>query len=199
MRLRLCCALALAAAGCSPGERRTAPRPRPEAAPAAPAEALAAPVSAAATLPVDTQRGTITVVGSMPATQVVLRPRDGGAAVLLAGPELAQLKRLAGAEVWVAGKMLAQERGTEGERPPPAGSRRLEVHSFAVRAVEGAAAFDGILLEDGAGLALLLADGRKLPLAHAPATLRDWLGARIWVAAPANLGSGAFGLIRPRP
>lgn len=73
----------------------------------------------------DTLRGTIAVVGSEPATLVVLRPVGGGGEIALHGDPTRDLRRLSGLEVWVEGR-----RSPSGARPgvaPGAGSRSFTV------------------------------------------------------------------------
>ncbi|HVG45797.1 MAG TPA: hypothetical protein VM890_13745 [Longimicrobium sp.] len=129
----------------------------------------------------DTLRGTIEVVGSEPATSVALL-LDGGARAVRLDGERPLLDRLAGLEVAVWGS------------PVRAGVFRVE--RVAVRASGGVAAVDGVLAREGAGWVLATEDGRRLPIARLPETLRGMAGARIWLAGPLDRPPNSSGVIR---
>lgn len=130
----------------------------------------------------DTLRGKPAVVGSMPFTQVVLRPAAGGA-VTITGPLAREIGRASGADVWV--------RGTRNERG-------FEASDYRVRTVDGVAALDGVLVVDGENTYLRLADGSRRALRAAPAALRAEAGARVWVTGGLDQPVAAFGILRPR-
>jgi hypothetical protein len=138
-----------------------------------------APVSA----PTDTLRGMVAVTGAEPVTQVVLR-LGTGASVRLVGEQAAGLDRLSGAEVWI-----------EGQQDP--GNGAVTVGRYAVRSVDGAAVIDGTLVQEGAGLALLLAGGARHKIASPPPALRNHVGARVWISGPPGAPPTAFGVILP--
>lgn len=131
--------------------------------------------------PQDTLRGTIQVVGSEPATWVVLQ-RPGQRAVTLLGrrEELAQVAEL---EVVV--------RGT-------AAGDRFHVQAFRVRAAHGVPAVDGVLERADGGAVLVTADGQRLLVRHLPEALRDQFGSRLWIAGPLDRPPDTFGVIRSR-
>ena len=97
------------------------------------------------------------------------------------------LAGLAGAEVWVAGA----QRNT-AERVTI-----FEPTEFAVRAVDGVGAADGVLTSHGGALSLTLATGTFLPLRSAPDALRAHTGKRVWVTL-ANGDVQSFGVIPDR-
>jgi hypothetical protein len=115
----------------------------------------------------DTLRGLIAVVGSAPMTQVVVTP-PGGGQVALNGMAAGELGALGGAEVMV-----------RGVRTSP---RELVVADYAVRAVDGVAATDGMLIATGDGLVLQARDGTRRTVRNAPAELRALVGTRVWIA-----------------
>jgi hypothetical protein len=133
----------------------------------------------------DSLRGRVAVVGSEPATSAALT-MDGGPGVTLAGLSRAAAERLAGLEVVVWGA---------AEEP-----RSFRVSRFAVRAANGVAAVDGVLLRESGRDLLLTADGRRLAVPHLPAALAGRTGARIWLAGPLDRSPDSFGVIEePRP
>lgn len=111
----------------------------------------------------DSVRGVLTLIGTEPAKQVVLKA--GEQTIALSGMATTGLSKLAGAEVVVHGVQVTP--------------RDVVVNDYVVRAAHGAPAFDGTLEEGGT---LRLTDGsgsRRVPL---PAELRGITGARVWVA-----------------
>jgi hypothetical protein len=128
-------------------------------------------------------RGIVAVVGSEPMTRVVLRD-SAGRAITMSGSEARMIGRLSGLEVWAAGARSGQT---------------LTVTRFLVRAVDRAPAEDGDLVERGAALALLRADGTDVKLVDVPTALRAHLGDRVWVTLSENGGVQSFGVIEDRP
>ncbi|HEY0023808.1 MAG TPA: hypothetical protein VGB24_12890 [Longimicrobium sp.] len=128
----------------------------------------------------DSLRGTVDVVGSEPATWVVLRV-DGGTRDVALDGDAGVLRRLTGLEVTVWG-----ERAAGG---------RFAVARVAVRSASGVTAVDGILAREGEGFALVTEDGRRLPIARLPETLRSAVGARVWLAGPLDRAPDSFGVI----
>jgi hypothetical protein len=129
----------------------------------------------------DSLRGTIEVVGSEPGTSIALLMDGGSRAVTLEG-ERPLLDRLSGLEVAVWGSLVR------------AGVFRVE--RLAVRASGGVAAEDGVLARAGDGWVLVTGDGRRLPIARLPETLRGMEGARVWIAGPLDRAPDSFGVIR---
>lgn len=122
----------------------------------------------------------VDIVGAEPGTWVVLRLDGGSRDMTLLGDDVL-LRRLAGLEVAVWGAV---------ERP---GSFR--VTRLAVRSADGVPAVDGILTRVGEGFALVMADGRRLPIARLPDALRSSVGARVWLAGPLDRAPDSFGVI----
>jgi hypothetical protein len=151
-----------------------------------PAEQAAAP---------DTLRGLVAVVGAEPGSWVVLRPATGGPEITLQGDPVRELRRLSGVEVQVEGQAGAGGGAVAG--PPGASAgRSFTVQRFAVLAVDGIPAVDGVLeIEDDVAY-LILTGGDRIRIAHLPAALRDQSGARVWLAGPLEGEIQAFGVIR---
>jgi hypothetical protein len=126
----------------------------------------------------DTLRGTVEIVGSEPMTGIVLQT-GAGTPNLCGAREL--LRRVAGLEVAVWGARNAQG--------------QFCVDRFAVRSANGVPAVDGILAREGQGFALVMADGRRLPIARLPDALRSSVGARVWLAGPLDRAPDSFGVI----
>lgn len=153
----------------------------PAAAPSKPSTAPSTPAREG-TASSDTLRGKPAVVGSMPFTQVVLRPAAGGA-VTITGPLAKEIGRASGADLWVRGARDA---------------RGFEASEYRVRTVDGVAALDGVLVVEGENTYLRLADGSRRALRAAPAALRAEAGARVWVTGGLDQPVAAFGILRPR-
>jgi hypothetical protein len=124
-------------------------------------------------------RGTVLIVGSEPGTSLSLQAPDGGT-VGLVGEEIV-LRQLSGLEVMV-----------RGTADPP---RTFQVAAAIVRGHAGVPAVDGILARNGAGWALLTADGVRIPIARLPQSLEGREGARVWMAGPLDRPPDAFGII----
>jgi hypothetical protein len=129
----------------------------------------------------DSIRGTIRVTGSSPFAVPTIRPREGGRALTLTGPDTAMLKRVAGLEVVVRGTP-----GTKGD---------YRVSSFVVRAANDAPATDGVVTRDGNALLLVTSEGGRVTLGNPPAELRDLVGARVWISGPLDTGPNTYGVI----
>lgn len=171
--------------GGSPGEE--AP---PDTLAAAEGAATGAPEETAAA-GADTLRGTIAVVGSLPAPMVTLRRSAGAPSVLLRGDATESLAGLDGIEVEVRGIL-----GAPSALPGPT----LEVESFRVRAVEGRPAVDGIVEgTPGGGLRLRVPGGEAIPLEDPPGGIADRIGARVWAVGPPGGPVEAYGVIAGEP
>lgn len=133
----------------------------------------------------DTLRGTVAVVGADPGSLVTLRLQDPDAEVFLQGAELPALKRVQGAEVWIAGRKT--------------GEQSFLVVAFEVRSVDGVATVDGILTGIPGDLVLLTSDGRRLGVRQPGPELPNHTGARVWIAGPLEEAPVAWGIIRPAP
>ena len=126
-------------------------------------------------------RGTITVVGNAPVTQVQLRAASGGNRTLT-GPELPSLRRIAGLEVALSGY------------PSPAGE--IMVRDFTVLSADGQPALDGVLEHEGNTLYLRTAS-RRVRLGNPPADFHSLVGARVWLTGSPERGPNSFGIITP--
>ena len=111
----------------------------------------------------DTVRGVLTMIGTEPARQVVLK--RGEQLIALSGMATTGLSRLAGTEIVVRGVQVTP--------------RDVVVNDYVVRAAQGTPAFDGTLDENGA---LRLTDGSGTKRVPLPADLRGLTGTRVWVA-----------------
>lgn len=130
----------------------------------------------------DTVRGIVAEVGSVPVTSIVVRPA-GGRSVTIIGNLAREIGRAAGADVWVSG------------RRTPAG---LEADRYAVRTVDGESAIDGTLARDGDRLVLVTPTGR-LPIARPPAALQGMIGARVWLVGALDGSITSYGVLRDAP
>jgi hypothetical protein len=126
-------------------------------------------------------RGTISVVGNAPVTQVQLRAASGGNRTLT-GPELPSLRRIAGLEVALSGS------------PSPGGE--FMVRDFTVLSADGQPALDGVLEHEGNTLYLRTAS-RRVPLGNPPADFHSLVGARVWLTGSPERGPNTFGIITP--
>jgi hypothetical protein len=89
--------------------------------------------------------------------------------------------------------------GKRTDAPPPmlpGASCSFATARFAVRAVEGVPAVDGILRADGASFALEGPSGERLALREVPAALRAQVGARIFWAGPLDRAPAAYGVLQ---
>lgn len=136
----------------------------------------------AATAARDTVRGVIAVVGSEPAVMVALRPAGGGPELFLEGDAVRALRRLSGVEVWAEGQGVPER-------------RRFTVRRFAVRAVEGTPAVDGVLVAEEGGLFLVPRDGERVRIPDPPPALRARTGAWVWIAGRRAGDVEAYGII----
>jgi hypothetical protein len=132
----------------------------------------------------DSARGIVAVVGTSFDSRVVLRPPRGGRSVTLIGPMSRDVGRLSGADVWASGN-----RDDHGQ---------LRVSRFSVRSVDGNAALDGTLITRGERLFLVTRDGGQHALVNAPASLKDHVGARVWVTGATGSGPIVYGVIEER-
>ena len=129
----------------------------------------------------DSVRGIVTILGSEPARQVVLRV-DGNN-IALSGMATSGLARLAGTEVMVRGVKITP--------------RDIVVSDYVVRASDGVPAWDGTL-DEGGGLRLTDGSGRKR-LRSVPGALRGMAGTRVWVAFKnGSTTADSYGIIGKR-
>ncbi|HEU0053881.1 MAG TPA: hypothetical protein VFQ39_11925 [Longimicrobium sp.] len=124
--------------------------------------------------------GVVSVVGSAPMNvRVQVRP-DAGPPVYLAGPLLAEVRRLGGARVEVRGR-----RAAGGE---------LEVADYDVVSVDGRPVRQGTVerAPDG-GLQLRLKSGETVRLQGGTQQLRP--GQKVWVQGPGSVTVQTYGII----
>lgn len=130
--------------------------------------------------------GVVQQSGSGIEPTVVLQ-QAGGAPVRLAGDQLPELARLAGATVRVDGTWSGAHGGA------------LDVIEYELLSIEGAVPVVGVLEERGGGL--WLRGTGSVQLLAPPAELRDHVGARIWVvgeSADGGLRLQSYGVIAER-
>ena len=132
----------------------------------------------------DSVRGVITLLGTAPAVQAVLKVADDADPVTLSGMATSGMQRLAGAEVVVRGVRVSP--------------RDIVVAEYIVRGMKGVPAYDGVLLASDDGYALELSDGTgRKRLASVPGALRGMSGVRVWLAIPSGSSTPqSYGLIR---
>jgi hypothetical protein len=129
-------------------------------------------------------RGKVVITGTEPATSVRLVMNEGN--VELVGSLEPELRRLAAAGLIVRGSL-------QGRHPV----RRLEVKSYEVTDIDGAAPSVGVLqLRDDK---LWLAGSDTLQLVEAPETLQTKEGAKVWIVGRRSSGTlevQSYGIIR---
>lgn len=154
----------------------------------APAAPLAAGPAA-----VDSVRGTVQRAGSDPRAQWVVEASGGMVCVLSAGADV-PLDALDGLEAALWGAR------TDGAATMVPGAQcMLAVTRFAVRAVHGIGAVDGVLRADGASFVLERASGARDALRDVPPRLSAQVGARIFWAGPLDRAPQAYGVLVPAP
>jgi hypothetical protein len=127
----------------------------------------------------DTLGGRVSEMGADPTTWIALVPA-GGRAVRLGG-NIAPLRNLTGAEIWVSGF---------GEHDS------FQVSRFEVRKVSGRDVDDGIvLLVEPDRLALRMRSGATRAIPNAPPALRALADARVWITRPVADQAPSYGLI----
>lgn len=137
---------------------------------------------AAAPAPGDTTVvGTVRVVGSLPVNvRVVVQPAGGGSATV-AGPLTEEIRRLAGAEVAVAGRWEGGE---------------LHAERYEVRAVDGQPVVTGTVERVQSDYLLLRTErGEAVYVYGAGAEFR--VGQKLWVQGPHSVRLQSYGVIKP--
>ncbi len=142
----------------------------------------------------DTVRGVLSMVGSEPGAVLVLAPRKGDV-VVPRGGDVTQLRTLVGLEVTLAGTMTGDCVSEGG----PRGARVFEMTQFAVRAMNGAAAVDGVLVREGESWLLATSDGRRQPIPVLPGSLAQQEGARVYFVGTLDGIISAYGVIKAVP
>jgi hypothetical protein len=136
----------------------------------------------------ETVVGIVRIVGSAPVNvQVVLEPQ-AGRSIRLTGPLVGELRRLAGVEVAVHGRL--------GRSPDPIVDRQLEAAGYEIVAVDGRSVVMGEIVSLAGGRAELRTDsGQVVTLSGVPQEFR--VGQKVWVQGPQSLTVQSYGLIRP--
>ncbi len=125
--------------------------------------------------------GTVRVVGSAPMNVQVVVEDSVGRSTTVAGPLVAEIQRLSGAQVELRGRM---DRGV------------LTATSYEIRAVNGAPVEMGVVQRATDGSLLLRkADGRTVSLMGATSQFR--VGQKVWVQGPAAVRVQSYGVITP--
>ena len=126
--------------------------------------------------------GRLAVVGSAPMNVRLALHTADGRSVFVAGPAAGELRRLAGAEVEVEGRMARG--GT------------FQASGYRVVSVDGRPALVGVVeAAPGGGLQLRLEDGSAVRLGGGADRLRP--GQKVWVQGPNQVQVQTFGVIVP--
>lgn len=133
----------------------------------------------------DQVEGTVRQVGNMPFQRTVVESE--GETVTVVGPLQAELTRLVGARVRVAG-----ETGGSGPFGP-----EMQVAAYEVVAVDGESPYVGRLVRDAEGYALETAVGGTLRLGVVPARFSELVGGRVWVIVDEQGTVLRYGILRP--
>ncbi len=133
----------------------------------------------------DSVRGVVTLVGTAPARQVMLRVTSG-AIFSMSGMATTGLAQLEGTEIVVRGMMISP--------------RDVVVSDYLVRASNGIPALDGRLEGGDGGWWLELTDGSgRKRISAVPMLLQQMVGTRVWIAVrPGSASASAYGIIRAR-
>jgi hypothetical protein len=143
----------------------------------------------------DSVRGALTLVGNDPISVLLLTPSAGAIRepLALSGPTQADaLRHAIGLEIVAYGSLT----GARSATVVPRGAPTFDVQRFLVRSADGVSATDGVLVAADTGFALRLSDGRDVPVAALPTSLRRMLGARVWLAGPLSAPPQAYGVLR---
>ena len=139
---------------------------------------------------VDTVRGLLSQVGSEPAVELVITPAKGAPLVIMGG-QTARLRSLGKVEVMLAGRYP----GLRSMTAAPGGLRAFEADRFTVRAADGVAAYDGVIVKAGSSYFLEAPSGRRFAVDHLPEMLRGLIGARVFLAGPLDRDPVSYGVI----
>ncbi|MBA4071676.1 MAG: hypothetical protein C0497_07550 [Gemmatimonas sp.] len=179
--------LAVALAACSPAAEQ---RRAGVSADTAASTARTAPAFTDGERAADSVRGVVERIGSDPTTQLVVRGADGAVCAL----RMTAAPPFEGLEVALWG---TRDRASATMLPGVACT--FAAARYAVRAVDGIAAADGVLRAQGNAYALETADGMRRPLRDVPAALRTQVGARIYWAGPLDRAPAVYGVLVPAP
>lgn len=135
----------------------------------------------------DSLRGVIERVGNEPRTTRVIRIGTGARCTVVGTGVPAAAE---GMELALWGQLIGAPTATGA-------ACTLTPSRYAVRAVDGIAAHDGVLRENGAAFTLELADGATLPLRDVPMAWRGQGGARVFWAGATDRAPQAYGILAP--
>lgn len=130
--------------------------------------------------PEDSLVGIVSVTGTSFEQRIVLRSGDAVRPLTLWPDDSAALVRVGGAEVLVRGVATPSS---------------FTVHSFTVRAVDGAPVVDGILDRKDGRLVLYTRSG-PLALGNPPAAFDSLVHSRVWIGGSLETGPNVYGVIR---
>ena len=139
----------------------------------------------------DTLRGMVRLVGSEPLATLAVFPATGDP-VVPQGADAELLRGLTGIEVVVRGRLTFECASDAG----PRGARIFEMASFAVRAVGGVRAVDGILTRVDSGWRLVTPEGEQIAIAFLAPMLRLQEGARVYFVGPFDRAPSTYGIIK---
>lgn len=154
------------------------------------AAAPAASAGAGGASAADSVRGVVERVGSDPTSRLVVRGADGVACAL----QMTEPPSFEGLDVALWGA-----RDHTSATMLPGVACTVMVTRYAVRAVDGVAAMDGVLRAQGDAYVLETANGKRRPLRDVPAALRAQVGARVYWAGPLDRAPEAYGVLAPAP
>jgi hypothetical protein len=157
--------------------------------------ASATGAASSASAAADSVRGLLTLVGNDPLSILLLTPSTGASRepVALGGAASTDaLRQVVGLEIVVFGTRT----GARSVAATPRGAPVFDVQRFLVRAADGVAATDGVVVSTETGFALRLFDGREVAVAALPTSLRRMIGARVWVSGVLTAAPQAYGVIR---
>lgn len=131
--------------------------------------------------------GVVRVVGSTPLTRVVVQP-DSGRSVEVEGALAAELRRLTGVRVAVAGPVRSA--------PDPIVDRRVEATGYEILSVDGAPVLTGTVQgRSGDWVVLRTEGGETVYLGGAADALEP--GQKVWVQGPRALVVQSYGVVQP--
>lgn len=163
---------------------------------ATPAESIAAmpPARATTAARVDTVRGVIRRVGAEPTARLVLQPASG-APWAIGGALLAELAAADGLEVVLEGRRTT----ARVMDAAPGGAPVFDATAYHVRAADGVAARDGVLVIEGSNAYLESAGAPRARVTALPSALTSQNGARVFLVGPLSAAPQAFGVLRAKP
>lgn len=137
----------------------------------------------------DAIEGVVRRVGNAPFTRTIVEGAgvEGATGVVITGPYEPEVRRLAGAEVRVTGRLVPG-----GEFPGPT----LEATSYEITSVDGERPLIGTLERDADGFYLRMRGHEIARLRSISETLAGSTGGLIWVILDAYDGVARYGVLR---